>query len=257
MAGNDRWARGEPTLEPTPQRLAEARRLGELAVSPALTAAGASAGAILALVLAGPSLWRAAIRFAGEQWMQAASGHATPELSLRLCLAAAGWALAPVLGLATLGAIAVGLSQTRGAIVWLQVGWPSADNGRRSRSRQPPLLAGLLALGKVALVAAVSWGCLRPMIPSLAGLAGAPAARVAAVLGAMLTRVGVRIALALLLLGAADYALQWLAHQRGLRMTHDEVKRQRRETEGDERQRARRRDIHRALADAGAPPAVD
>jgi flagellar biosynthesis protein FlhB len=234
--------------------LAEARRLGELAVSRPLIGAAASASAALTLALVGPSLWQGALRFCASQWAQAVSVNgpsAAPGGALRAGLTAGGWALAPILGAAIVGALAVGFWQTRAVIVSPRLGWPRTGDGRGRA-----LSAALLALGKLALLTAVAWTTLRPLLPSLVGLTGAPPVRVAAALGVLAARLGLRLVLVLLGLGAIDYGVEWLGHRRRLRMTREEVERQRRESEGDPRHRARRRDLHRALGD-GAVTSAD
>jgi flagellar biosynthesis protein FlhB len=239
-------SRGEPTEEPTPERLAEARRRGEIAVSRDLIAATATAAAFIALALQGPSLWRAAIGFVRQQLAQAVSDGVSPGAAL----ASAGGALAVVVGAATLGALGAGLLQTRGRVVIpglespLAGGWLGAARQRRG----PPVGTRLLlGLAKVLVIAGVCWGTLRPMIPSVVRLAGAPAERIGAALGLLAARLVGRLVLALVGLAAVDYLVQLMAQRRALRMTRDEVKRQRRETEGDEQTRARRRQVYRDL----------
>ena len=250
MAPDPSSSRGEPTEEPTPERLAEARRRGELAVSRDLTAATATAAAFLALALEGPSLWRTAIGFVRQQLAQAVSDRVSPGAALQAAMASAGWVLAVVVGAATLGALGAGFLQTRGRIVVpalespLARGWLGA--GRRRRG-PPPGTRALLGLAKVFLIVAVCWGTLRPMIPVVVRLCGAPAERLGAALGVLAVRLGGRLVLALVALAAVDYLVQWMANRQALRMTRDEVKRQRRETEGDEQTRARRKQAYRDL----------
>ncbi|MEA2696441.1 MAG: type secretion protein [Myxococcales bacterium] len=250
MAGDLSSSRGEPTEDPTPERLAEARRRGEIAVSRDLIAAAATVAAFIALALQGPSLWRGAIGFVRQQLAQAVSGPVSPGVALRAAVVAGGWALAVVVGAATLGALAGGLLQTRGRIVFpslqspLARGWLGAPRRRRGPAAGT---RALLGLAQAAVVVAVCWGTLRPMIPLVARLAGAPASRVATVLGVLAARLGGRLVLALVALAAVDYLAQWMANRHALRMTRAEVKRQRRETEGDEQTRARRRQAYREL----------
>src|SRR5262249_10237100 len=59
----------------------------------------------------------------------------------------------------------------------------------------------------------------------------------------------VPVALAGVVVGAADYLLARRRHQRALRMTRDEVERDRRETEGPPGPRLQRRRLHRALSE--------
>lgn len=232
------------TEAPTARRLAEARRRGAIAVSPDLTAAGAMAGAALALLATAPALWRGALGLARAQWTAALGGHADVAVAGRAALRAVAWASAPVLAAAVAGAFGFGLLQTRGAIaVPLRRGGGSLD-GR--------LMALLLALGKVAVLAAVAWATLRPATALVAALGGTPPERALGVLGVLAARMAVRLAIALVLLGAADYAVRWAANRRALRMTPEEIKRQRRETEGDERLRARRRQVHRSAGKPGS-----
>jgi flagellar biosynthesis protein FlhB len=250
MAGDPLSSRGEPTEEPTPERLAEARRRGEIAVSRPLIAAVATAAAFIALAWQGPALWRAAIAFVRQQLAQAMSGQVSPGVALWGAVVAAGWALAIVVGAATLGALGAGLLQTRGRIVIPSLQSPLARGWMGPPRRQRGPAAGtraLLGLAQAAVVVAVGWGTLRPLIPLVARLAGAPASRIATALGVLAARLGGRLVLALVALAAVDYLAQWMANRHALRMTRAEVKRQRRETEGDEQTRARRRQAYRDL----------
>jgi len=227
------------TEAPTAQRLAEARRRGEIAVSADLTAAGATVAGALALIALGPALWRGAVELARAQWARALSGGD---------LAGAGWTalraaaagLAPVLAAALAGAVGFGILQTRGAVV--------APRGRIARAGDGQGLALLLAMAKLAIVGAVAWATLRSLAPAVVGLVGASPERTLIAFGRLAARLAGRLALVLLVLGVADYAVRWLVTRRSLRMTPEEIKRQRRETEGDERLRSRRRQIQRTPA---------
>jgi flagellar biosynthetic protein FlhB len=57
----------------------------------------------------------------------------------------------------------------------------------------------------------------------------------------------VRLALAALALGVLDYLWQRARHQRSLRMTREEVRREIKETEGDPRHKAERQRLHREV----------
>jgi type III secretion protein U len=78
-------------------------------------------------------------------------------------------------------------------------------------------------------------------------LAGAPAAGVLAALGRLALELAGALALATVALGAADFALRWGRHRRALRMTRDELRRERKEAEGDPVHRAERRRRHREV----------
>src|SRR5215470_17287539 len=103
----------ERTEEPTPKRLEDARRRGEVAVSRDATSAAAMTAAIVALVVHGPettarllAYWKAAFAAAP------AGGSASSALMTGAGILAR--ALAVPLGAAALVALGVGMLQTRG-----------------------------------------------------------------------------------------------------------------------------------------------
>jgi flagellar biosynthesis protein FlhB len=60
-----------------------------------------------------------------------------------------------------------------------------------------------------------------------------------------------RCAVALTILGAADYAYRWWETEKQLRMSHQEIKDELKQQEGDPQMRARRRSLRRAMAKQG------
>ena len=238
----------EGTEEPTPRRLAEARRRGDVAVSRELTAAAALAAAVLVLVWDAPTAVGRVI-----QGMRVSLGGAVGTQSL-----AEGWAVAralaprvagPALAAVVLVTLGVGLAQTRGLVAPLRVdlgrvasagAWRRLFDGRAVAAS----FAGLL---KVTLVGAVAVVSLRPLIAGLVALTGAPPPRLLAALGALSGRLSLRLALAILALGVADLLLVRRRHHRSLRMTRDEVKRDFKEAEGNPAHRGERQRLHREL----------
>ena len=247
MAGS-----GEPTEEPTPKRLEEARGRGEVAYSRDLASAAAMTAAIAALIFTGPELmarllayWRSALA--------AAPAAGAPSVALAAGLGVMARALAaPLVAAATL-ALGVGLLQTRGL---LALGALKPDLGRlspaaglkRAFGSQAALAVGK-GLLKVVLVAVLVWATVRPVLGGLAALAGAPPGRLLGALGALASRLAGRVALVALALGVADYLFAFRRHHRGLRMTREEVKRESKESEGDPSHRAERQRLHRELSE--------
>jgi type III secretion protein U len=236
------------TEAPTPRRLAEARRLGFVAHSRALTsAAGLAAGfAVLALSARATVAALAAYMRAALIAATGARGLAAPVLDG--ALAAAVPAAAPVIAAALAGALVAGLVQTRGLITVAPLGADLARLAPGARQRRSGLDAAML-LAEIGVVVAVAALTLAPVLRALPGLTGAPAPRLLATLGALSARLMGRLVLAALALGAADYLVARQRHRRALRMTREEVKREEREREGDPRQRAERRRRHHELAE--------
>jgi flagellar biosynthesis protein FlhB len=243
---------GARTERPTPKRLAEARRRGEVAVSRELTgAAGLVAG--LALVAASTPWWFSALAGELRGGLAAALRPDQPTgAALHLAALAVLRLSAPPL-LATLAAaLVVGLLQTGGLLSTASLA-PRLDRldpvrglGRvLSGARLATLGLGLLKAALVMALVAASW---RSAAASLAQLPRSVAPeRVAA---AMLWPLAGRLGALLLGFGALDLLMVRLRHQRRLRMSRDEVRRELREQEGDPAHRAERRRAHRALAEA-------
>ena len=206
----------ERTEEPTPKRLEEARRRGEVAVSRDATSAAAMTAAIVALVLQGPATTARLVAYWKGAFAAApAGGGASPALAAGLEVMAR--ALAVPLAAAALVALGAGLLQTRGLLAL----------GEPRRRRQP--------------------GEVRPLLAGLAGLAGAPAPRLAGAMGLVSSQLAERVALVALALGLADYLLVRRRHLGRLRMTREEVRREHKESEGDPGHRAERQRLHREL----------
>jgi type III secretion protein U len=244
-------ARAEPdaTEEPTPRRLAEARRRGEVAFSRELGAAAAGLAAVGVLVGDAPALATRAVGTLRAALASAVGGGGLAG-SLELAGALAGRMLAPALAVLLLVGLAVGLAQTRGLVlapVRLDLGRvASAEPWRRLFGGRAALVVGQ-GLLKVALVGVVAALALRPVVGAVVALTGAPAGRLLGAMGALSARLALRLAAAGVALGAADALLVARRHRRGLRMTREEVKREHRESEGDPAHRGERQRLHREI----------
>ena len=247
-----RAASEDATEEPTPRRLAEARRRGEVAFSRELSSAAALLAAVAVLVGDGPALVARAVATLRVSLAGGVAGGDASSFSSAVTLAGslALRMLGPVLGAVVLVGLALGLAQTRGLVlapVRADLGRiGSADAWRRLFDGRAALAVGQ-GLLKVALVGAVAALALRPVAGAIVTLTGAPAARLLATLGGLSARVAVRLAAAGLALGAVDALLAARRHRRGLRMTRDEIKREHREAEGDPAHRGERQRLHREI----------
>jgi flagellar biosynthesis protein FlhB len=241
---------GEPTEEPTPRRLRQAREKGQIAQSGDFTSAAGFLAGAGALTAGAGALARELERVTRAGLERAAAGEVTagalaPVLGdvLRLSL--------PVVGAAFGAAVVVGFLQS-GGLLTLQPLAPRADKlnplaglGRLvSRDR---LFELGKALVKMAIVAAVAWTAIRPHLGELPRLAGAPPARAAAFTWSLVSSLLVRVAVAYAVVGVADLLWQRWRWRRGLRMTREEVKREHKEDEGDPQHKAERRRLHQEI----------
>jgi type III secretion protein U len=242
------------TEEPSPRRLREARRRGQVAASRELTAAAALAGGLGALAWWGErmaALLAADLRAALARAVlrppapAAALREAASDL-LRLALPHCAGALA---GAALVGA--------------LQASFLFSTEALRPRLGRIDLFRGIARLVTPSQLAAMGLGIakggtllcisaiwLRDAAPALAGLARLDAAglwRASRLLAALTAR----LAATLVLFGLADLVLARRRHRRSLRMTRDELRQEQKDDEGDPSRRAERRRMHRGLLEAG------
>lgn len=242
--------------EPTPQKLEEARRRGEVPRSADLATAAGYGGLLLALAAFGPAtaerLGTAGMVLLGQADRLAPlmeAGAAPVAGGLVLALAAG---LAPLLLLPAAGALIAWIAQ-RAVIV-------TPANLRPRLSRISPIAAAKAKFGrkglvgfaknfvKLVVVGAVLWAYLSARLPEIAGLAAldprVAAARTMAVLTGFLA-----LALAVAaVLGALDLLWQRAEHRRQNRMTRQELLDELKQSEGDPHLRGERRRRGREIA---------
>jgi type III secretion protein U len=244
---------GTRTEKPTPRRLREARRRGDVARSAELSAAGALAAGLLALAVTGPSATGALVRTIRAALLSATSAELDPAAALLGATLVFGRLAAPILLAAAAGgalaaALATGFAVTPGA---LRPRLERVDpfRGLRRLCSLGQVATALLGLAKTGVLIAVLLSWLRGAAGALAQLPRGESAallRAAAPLGGL----AARLAFVFAVFGLLDLALSRRRHELQLRMTRDEVRREHKEDEGDPQHRAERRRIHRALAEA-------
>jgi flagellar biosynthesis protein FlhB len=236
------------TEEPTPQRLAEARRRGSVAVSRDLVS-GVTGLALCAALVLGGRAWIGGL----VAYLRMALDDATSNPSLssagRAALHAVRDGLLWPLAIAVVAALVVGLTQTRG----LFSAYPLRFDFTRAMPSARRLL-GTAGLGEVtknlfkaAVVAALAWWTLAPAFSNVAHLAGRPAGSALTLFGIFGAKLGLRLAVAAATLGVADYLWQRHRHAKSLRMSHEEVMREHKEREGDPLHKVERQRLHREI----------
>jgi type III secretion protein U len=234
------------TEEPTARRLAEARRRGSIAVSRDLLSGLTGLALCAALVVGGRAWIGGLVAYLGLALGDATSG---PSLALAgwAALRAVGEGLLWPLGVAVVAALAGGLIQTRA----LFSTYPLRFDIKRALPSAGRLLqaAGEMSknLLKALVVAVLAWWTLVPALSDVAYLAGASPGSALAGFGLLGARLGLRLAVAAVVLGAADYLWQRHRHAKSLRMSREEWKREHKESEGDPLHKAERQRLHREI----------
>ena len=252
MSRND--ASGEKTHQPTQQRLRDARQQGQVAHSQDLTRSVVLASAAVALLFFGSSAFASLRALAERAWRVAAAS------SLDVALQDIGAASA--LTLAVVGVPAVAWLAVSGAASDFAQAGPLWATQRIAPdvSRLNPAdglerifsLNNLVETGKALLKTALLFGLFavlgRRWIGELLALPGASVATVGQVFARLLLELLASAAALFVLLSFADLQWQRFEHRRKLRMSTDEVKRERKEHDGDPQIKGQRRQLQRRWA---------
>lgn len=242
------------TEQPTPRRLREAHRRGEVARSAELSGAAALAAGLGALALDGPRITGELLAHLRAALTRAVSEGAAPAAALR-----EGAALLLRLALpAALAALAAGAAASlllAGPVLSPEALRPRLDRidpakGLRRLLAPEQLLRAALGIAKAVALAGILAVWLRDAV---AGLGSLPRLDAGSLLRAtpVLAGLVLRLAAAFAVFGLLDAHLARARHLRMLRMTKEEVRREAKDDEGDPAHRAERRRLHRAIAEAG------
>jgi flagellar biosynthesis protein FlhB len=245
--------------DPTPQRIAAARRCGDVAQNPVLRGALAQAATVAALIALGPSIVAELRAYVAGALAQAPAGGDVVTAGTR-ALDVGARLIALPLAVAFAVTLLVGLVQTGGLwIGWPRPGFPGMRAGGAGAGPGSRLAAAARGGLAVAILLAVGAATLGPWLPALSRLgspAGAAAPRALSAFGTLARQLGLRLAAAALLVGAGDEIWARLRHRQRMRLTRRELERERRELEGDPHRRRERRRRHAALG-AGDPDLAD
>jgi flagellar biosynthetic protein FlhB len=245
----------ERTEQATPRRRAEARKRGETPRSAELAGAAALLGALLGLRLCWSSVLDAASRI--TRWGLGDCGRWSLSVESTSALAAKSLALAVQLaGPAALGACAAALVANLGQAGFVVSAQPLALNWRRisiaQGMRRMFSMRGLFSVArsllKVAAVSAVTFTFIRGRWTEMLQLGHGSALSAGAGLGDMIWGLLIRVAFALAIAAAADYAFERRDFEKNLRMTRQEAREEHRRAEGDPLIRSRIRERQRAMA---------
>lgn len=246
----------EKTEEPTPRRLREARRRGEVPRSADL---GAGVGLLAGAAVLGwtaPALRDRLVALLRAAVDAAAAPSAGPDAALRVLAAGAD-------GLAAASAPVLAVAAVAGAgAAFLQVGPLFAPGAVAPRAeRLDPwkgaarlfdrhrLVTLVFALAKLAVVVGIAWAASRDVAAAAARATLVPPGEALAAAGALGGRLLVQGGVALTLLGGLDLLHERFRHRRQQRMTRDEVRREHKDQEGDPQHKQARQAAHRELVE--------
>jgi flagellar biosynthesis protein FlhB len=250
------------TEQPTPLRLAEARRRGQVARSRDLSAVLVLLGGLMLVGAAGPRLL-AGLAEMTHRLLDGAEASAGDPASVSDGL----WgSVAPVL--TTVGLVCGGVVAVAVAASLLQVGplvaverirpdfsrLSPAEGWRRLLSLRSWVRAGL-GVVRIGAVTAVAWVTVAGRLREIVAAPRLPAGRLAAEAGKLAWGLGLRIGAVMLALAGVDYLYQRWQHRQDLKITRRDLREDLRQAEGDPHVRRRRRELLRRRHARHARPA--
>lgn len=244
---------GEPTEQPTPKRLKDARRKGQVAKSRDFSGCLTFWAAFAALTLTIPMIVGRVMSLArfclsppdhGLKYMATASlFHGMTQ-----CL----YMLSSILVAAMLAAVIAGFVQTRGLLTLEplkpKLGNLNPLNGLKNLVSKQNLFTALKTVIVFAACGTVAYLSMKQLIPLMLRTAGAAPRALASTLWEGTERLSIRVGLLFVVCGAADYAYQYFRHRKKLMMTKYEVQKEFKESEGDPQHKSRRRELHQEIS---------
>jgi flagellar biosynthesis protein FlhB len=245
----------QKTEEPTEKRLREAAEKGNIPRTRELGTVLATAAAWLALGVTAPA--------AGRRVMETLlplienpddirlDGSAFDVLhGLRGLLGGVGIALLPALGLMLLGGVVSVFGQGRVMVVYDRIRpkfeHVSPVKGWRRMASRSALVEFAKNLAKMLVIAGIAWSVSRPLVGHVDALVGTSMGGAASTLHDALVRLLLAVLVATAAVAAVDSVWKFVEWRRGLRMSHQDLKEEFKQIEGDPHIKAKLREIRRA-----------
>jgi len=256
---------GEKTEQPTPRRLEDALKKGQIARSPEVQTAFVLLGGLAALVFGGQDLWK---QLVSATVVSLGHLHDTPITADALQGYAVAGALvllkcvSPVLLATALSGLLAGAIQNRfnTASEALTPDWNRLNpvEGFKRLFSARMVVPTAISITKFAVIILLTYSEVVSILNDPIFTTSVGVARIAVFLAETSLRIFLRVSLALLVIATADYGYQWWRTQRDLMMTKQELKEEMKNTEGNQQiksARRRRRAISKKKMLADVPTA--
>ncbi len=240
----------QKTEEPTPKKLEEARKKGQIASSREVNHWFMILAAAIVLVGLSPTFMRKMTR-AMSQFVQAPDTIAVDERGLGEALATLlgdiGMAAVPMVAIFLIAALGAGALQS-GFLIAVDRIQPKLEKislfkGVKRLFSLKGLVEFLKGLVKVTIVGAVAAGLLLPEFDSIDSLVSLDAMGVMDRLHGLARRLLIGVLSVMTLIALLDYGYQKYEFRKEMRMSHKDIKDEMKQTEGDPLVRSRLRQI--------------
>ena len=239
---------GEKTEQPTPRRVEDALRRGQIARSAEVQTVFVMLGGLAALSFAGQETWR---NLAGATAAMLGHLHDTSITSSSLQAYAISGTLmvikcaGPIVLATALAGLLAGAIQNRfnTASDALTPNWNRVNpvEGFKRLFSMNTLVPTLTAITKLGFITLLTYSEVRKVLDDPIFTTSVSVGRMAEFLATTWIRIIFRISLVLLVIAAADYGYQWWRTHRDLMMTRDELKEEMKNSEGNQQVKSARR----------------
>lgn len=246
---------GDKTFDATPHRRQQAREKGQVAYSQDLGSAALLVAAALILMSLGGRVAETAAKMLHRQLGEVGVLRADPQAMIDQSFeigAAIGMTLLPVFGLLMLASVASSVFQTGLLFVPSRLAPDLSRLSLLQGVKRIVSLQGVMRLGfgmfKVAIVSAVSTAVVLMRSEEILNAGALSMGGLALLTGDVVVQALLWVGVALLILALADYAFQKWKHEQDLKMTHQEIKEEMKNLQGDPQVIARRKQVQRQMA---------
>jgi flagellar biosynthesis protein FlhB len=223
----------DKTEKPTAKKKREARKQGQVAKSTDLNGSIVLVAGLIGIMAFGPSIVSGVADSMRSTFQQISNpGDATSDAGLHALFSAALHTLlgtlAPIAGMCLAAAVIVNVAQVsfKPSMTTIKPNFKKINpvTGFRNLFGIRVATEGLKAITKVAVVGVVVAMALLPQLTSLGASVDTPPAALGVLINSSVMGITERAAIAYVLIGILDYAYQRYRHNKGLKMTKQEVK---------------------------------
>lgn len=230
----------QKTEEATSKRIRDAQRKGNFALSREVTSVFVLLGAMISLMIAGPmslrkmmETWR---QIFSQSWSIQLTLEETQRLSFFIFDNVMG-ILGPIMLAIFVAGIAANLIQTEGLKFSLHPLVPNFGkinpiNGVKRIFSMNALMELFKSVFKIAVISAIAFFTIRSRFDEIVSMMGLSPGQILMFLGEITLEILFKVLLAMVLLSVLDFSFQRYIYKKNLRMTKQEVKEERKETEG-------------------------
>ena len=242
----------DKTEPPTPKRLRDARRKGQVAKSKEVVSASIIVSLLFFFCVADDYYLRLfRDLFESPLWLERVTFQEAFDDTVRKAFTLGVSLIAPPVGIALAMGVLANFAQV-GALFAVEAVKPDLKkinpaSALKNIFSKKNLVELLKSLVKIAVLGSAVTHVVWNGIPSLIGVVHCGLPCLMPVLGALFTELVIYVSLAFIVVAVADYAFQKMSYIQGLKMSKEEVKREYKESEGNPEIKSRRRSLFQEL----------